>query len=65
MIKLKELLSEDYSQRAGINFYYKVKSPNKNIVLDVVNTERILLNLFSIMCYFFQIARAPVPFPTP
>ncbi|WP_274825205.1 hybrid sensor histidine kinase/response regulator transcription factor [Maribacter polysaccharolyticus] len=38
---------EDYAQRAGINFYYKVQSPNKSIVLDLDNTERILLNLFS------------------
>ena len=38
---------EDYAQRAGINFYYKVKSPNRAIVLDTDNTERILLNLFS------------------
>ena len=38
---------EDYAQRAGVNFYYKVKSPNKTIVLDKDNTERILLNLFS------------------
>jgi DNA-binding response OmpR family regulator len=38
---------EDYTQRAGVNFYYKVNSPNKHIVLDVNKTERILLNLFS------------------
>ena len=48
---------EDYSQRAGINFYYKVKSPNKNIVLDVVNTERILLNLFSNAAKYSEFAR--------
>lgn len=38
---------EDYAYRAGINFYYKVKSPNENIVLDIAKTERILLNLLS------------------
>ena len=38
---------EDYTQRVGVNFYYKVNSPNKHIVLDVNKTERILLNLFS------------------
>ena len=38
---------EDYAHRAGINFYYKVKSPNENIVLDIDKTERVLLNLIS------------------
>jgi len=38
---------EDYSQRALLNFYYKVDDPNKIISIDIDKTERILLNLFS------------------
>ena len=38
---------EDFSQRALLNFYYKVDNPNRIISLDIDKTERILLNLFS------------------
>lgn len=38
---------EDYSQRALLNFYYKVDDPNRIISIDIDKTERILLNLFS------------------
>lgn len=38
---------ENYSEGHGVNFYYKINSPNKEIVLDINKIERILLNLFS------------------
>jgi signal transduction histidine kinase/CheY-like chemotaxis protein len=38
---------ENYSQGNGVNFHYKINSPNKFIVLDINKIERVLLNLFS------------------
>ncbi|WP_158973993.1 hybrid sensor histidine kinase/response regulator transcription factor [Cellulophaga sp. L1A9] len=38
---------EEFSQKALLNFYYKIDDPNKLISLDIDKTERILLNLFS------------------
>ena len=48
---------EDYAQRVGINFYYKINSPNKVIVLDTDNTDRILLNLFSNAAKYTELDR--------
>ncbi|MGQ1788091.1 hybrid sensor histidine kinase/response regulator transcription factor [Saccharicrinis sp. GN24d3] len=38
---------EENAKRSNINFYYKVNEPNRLITIDIDNTERILLNLFS------------------
>ncbi|MGJ8743561.1 two-component regulator propeller domain-containing protein [Polaribacter sp.] len=38
---------ENYAIEKNINFFYKVNSPNEEIVIDVEKTERILFNLLS------------------
>lgn len=38
---------ENYAIEKNINFFYKVSSPNEEIVIDVEKTERILFNLLS------------------
>jgi signal transduction histidine kinase/ligand-binding sensor domain-containing protein/DNA-binding response OmpR family regulator len=38
---------EENAKRANINFYHKVYAPNRQIIVDIDKTERILLNLFS------------------
>lgn len=38
---------ENYAIEKNINFFYKVNSPNEEIVLDVEKVERILFNLLS------------------
>ena len=38
---------EENAKRTNINFYYKVNAPNRQVIIDVDNTERILLNLYS------------------
>jgi len=38
---------ENYSLEKNINFYYKISSPNEEIVIDVEKLERILFNLLS------------------
>ncbi|WP_179348328.1 hybrid sensor histidine kinase/response regulator transcription factor [Winogradskyella pacifica] len=38
---------ENYALEKNINFYYKINSPNEEIVIDVEKLERILFNLLS------------------
>jgi signal transduction histidine kinase/ligand-binding sensor domain-containing protein/DNA-binding response OmpR family regulator len=38
---------ENYSAEKSINFFYKIKSPNTEIIIDVEKFERILFNLLS------------------
>ena len=38
---------ENYALEKNINFYYKVTSPNQEIVVDIEKLERILFNLLS------------------
>ncbi|WP_178984313.1 hybrid sensor histidine kinase/response regulator transcription factor [Winogradskyella helgolandensis] len=38
---------ENYALEKNINFYYKISSPNEEIVIDVEKLERILFNLLS------------------
>ncbi|SDS22696.1 Two component regulator propeller [Polaribacter sp. KT25b] len=38
---------ENYALEKNINFYYKISSPNEEIVIDVEKVERILFNLLS------------------
>lgn len=38
---------EDYAIQKNINFFYKINSPNEEVVLDVEKTERIIFNLLS------------------
>ncbi|MDO5969584.1 two-component regulator propeller domain-containing protein [Flavivirga aquimarina] len=38
---------ENYATEKNINFFYKVNSPNEEIVLDVEKVERIIYNLLS------------------
>jgi len=38
---------ENYALEKNINFYYKVTSPNEEIVVDIEKLERILFNLLS------------------
>ncbi|MBP0905433.1 two-component regulator propeller domain-containing protein [Mariniflexile gromovii] len=38
---------ENYATEKGINFFYKVNSPNEEIVIDTEKVERILFNLLS------------------
>jgi signal transduction histidine kinase/ligand-binding sensor domain-containing protein/DNA-binding response OmpR family regulator len=38
---------EGYAIQKNINFYYKINSPNEEVVIDVEKTERILYNLLS------------------
>ena len=38
---------ENYALEKNINFYYKVSSPNEEVVIDVEKLERILFNLLS------------------
>jgi signal transduction histidine kinase len=38
---------ENYALEKNINFYYKVTSPNEEIVIDIEKLERILFNLLS------------------
>ncbi len=38
---------EENATRVNINFYHKIIAPNRQIIIDVEKTERILLNLFS------------------
>lgn len=38
---------ENYASEKNINFFYKIKSPNEEIIVDVEKLERILFNLLS------------------
>ena len=38
---------EEYASHSGINFYYKINSANRLVIIDVDKIERVLLNLFS------------------
>jgi signal transduction histidine kinase/ligand-binding sensor domain-containing protein/DNA-binding response OmpR family regulator len=38
---------EEYAKHTNVNFFYKINMPNKQIIIDIDKTERILLNLFS------------------
>ncbi|WP_339881463.1 hybrid sensor histidine kinase/response regulator transcription factor [Polaribacter vadi] len=38
---------ENYSLEKNINFYYKINSPNEEIIIDIEKLERILFNLLS------------------
>ncbi|NRD20677.1 response regulator [Winogradskyella eckloniae] len=38
---------ENYALEKNINFYYKISSPNEEIVIDIEKLERILFNLLS------------------
>ncbi|KQC29572.1 hybrid sensor histidine kinase/response regulator transcription factor [Flagellimonas eckloniae] len=38
---------EDYAIEKNINFFYKINSPNEEIVIDVEKSERIIFNLLS------------------
>tara|TARA_Y100001933_G_scaffold265193_1_gene336746 strand:+ start:8593 stop:12798 length:4206 start_codon:yes stop_codon:yes gene_type:complete len=38
---------ENYAKEKDINFYYKVSSPDEEIIIDVEKTERIIFNLLS------------------
>ena len=38
---------ENYAAEKSINFFYKIKSPNTEIIIDVEKFERILFNLLS------------------
>jgi signal transduction histidine kinase/DNA-binding response OmpR family regulator len=38
---------EESAKRTNINFYHKINVPNRQVIVDVDKTERILLNLFS------------------
>ena len=38
---------EEYASSSSINFYYKINSPNRRIIIDIDKLERVLLNLFS------------------
>jgi len=38
---------ENYALEKNINFYYKISSPNEEIIIDVEKLERILFNLLS------------------
>ncbi|MCK0160530.1 hybrid sensor histidine kinase/response regulator transcription factor [Allomuricauda sp. F6463D] len=38
---------ENYAQERDINFYFKVSSPDEEIIIDVEKTERIIFNLLS------------------
>ncbi|WP_372772243.1 two-component regulator propeller domain-containing protein [Mangrovibacterium sp.] len=38
---------EDYAIQKNINFFYKINSPNEEVVIDVEKTERIIFNLLS------------------
>jgi signal transduction histidine kinase/ligand-binding sensor domain-containing protein/DNA-binding response OmpR family regulator len=38
---------ENYALEKNINFYYKISSPNEEIVIDIEKVERILFNLLS------------------
>ena len=38
---------ENYATERNINFFYKVNSPNEEIIIDVEKTERIIFNLLS------------------
>ncbi|MEP5255353.1 MAG: two-component regulator propeller domain-containing protein [Winogradskyella arenosi] len=38
---------ENYALEKNINFYYKISSPNEEIVIDVEKLERIIFNLLS------------------
>ncbi|MEP5914825.1 MAG: ATP-binding protein, partial [Flavobacteriaceae bacterium] len=38
---------ENYSIEKNINFFYKINSPNEEIVIDVEKSERIIFNLLS------------------
>jgi signal transduction histidine kinase/ligand-binding sensor domain-containing protein/DNA-binding response OmpR family regulator len=38
---------EEYAKSTNVNFYYKVNAPIRQVSIDIDNTERILLNLFS------------------
>lgn len=38
---------ENYAIEKNINFFYKVNSPNEEIIIDVEKTERIIFNLLS------------------
>jgi signal transduction histidine kinase/DNA-binding response OmpR family regulator/ligand-binding sensor domain-containing protein len=38
---------EDYAIQKNINFFYKINSPNEEVVIDIEKTERIIFNLLS------------------
>ena len=38
---------EENTKRININFFYKVYSPERELIIDIYKTEQILLNLFS------------------
>ena len=38
---------ENYATERNINFFYKIKSPNEEVIIDVEKLERILFNLLS------------------
>ena len=38
---------ENYALEKNINFYYKIESPNQEIIIDVEKFERVLFNLLS------------------
>lgn len=38
---------EEHASNSGINFYYKIKTANRKIIIDTDKMERVLLNLFS------------------
>jgi signal transduction histidine kinase/ligand-binding sensor domain-containing protein/DNA-binding response OmpR family regulator len=38
---------EENAKWTNLNFFYKVNSPNRQVIIDIDNTERILMNLFS------------------
>ena len=38
---------EEYAIQKNVNFFYKINSPNEQVVLDLEKTERIIFNLLS------------------
>ncbi len=38
---------EENAKRSNINFFHKVNAPSRQVIIDIDNTERILMNLFS------------------
>ena len=38
---------EDFAIQKNVNFFYKINSPNEEVVIDVEKTERIIFNLLS------------------
>jgi signal transduction histidine kinase/ligand-binding sensor domain-containing protein/DNA-binding response OmpR family regulator len=38
---------EENAKRTNVNFFHKVNAPNRQVIIDIDNTERILMNLFS------------------